>query len=79
MLLTPGWTGFNITIRKGNIVSESAIGYLDALDSPATDLQTAQEVLCGGLEIRERLHLDGVICVFDQAFYAKVMEVYWHG
>ena len=56
---------------------ESKISYLDTIDSPATDLRTAYEVLCRSAEIRTRLSLSAVICVFDQAFYAKAMEVYW--
>jgi hypothetical protein len=33
--------------------------------------------LCRACEIRERLSLDCVACVFDQAFYAKATEIYW--
>ena len=77
LLLTPGWTGFNISIRNNNVLVESKISYLDTIDSPATDLRTAYEVLCRSAEIRTRLSLSAVICVFDQAFYAKAMEVYW--
>ena len=73
LLLVPGWTGFNIAVRKTKVVIESAISYLDTIDSPATDLRTANQVLCRG----ERLSLEAVVCVFDQAFYAKAMEVYW--
>ncbi|CAB3994854.1 Hypothetical predicted protein [Paramuricea clavata] len=51
--------------------------YLDTLDSPATDLKTAYEVLCRGREIKNKLQLNAVACVFDQAFYAKAMEVLW--
>ena len=76
-LLVPGWTGFNIKIRDKIVILESTIGYLDTLDSPATDLKTAYEVLCRGCEIRDRLQLKAVVCVFDQAFYAKAIEVYW--
>ena len=76
-LLIPGWTGFNITMRKNIVVVESTIGYLDTLDSPATDLKTAYEVLCRGCEIKDRLELEAVVCVFDQSFYAKAAEVYW--
>ena len=47
------------------------------MDSSATDLKTAYEILCCGLEIKERLQLRAVACVFDQAFYAKAMEVLW--
>ena len=50
---------------------------LDTLDSPATDLKTVYEVLCRACEIKERLSLDSVACVFDQGFYAKAMEIYW--
>ena len=56
---------------------ESTISYLDTLDSPATDLKTAYEVLSRGCEVKDRLRLNAVVCVFDQAFYAKAMEVYW--
>ena len=77
LLLVPGWTGFNIKIRNNVVVVGSAISYLDTIDSPATDMKTAYEVLSRGCEIRDRLQLNAVACVFDQAFYAKAMEVYW--
>ena len=41
------------------------------------NLKTAYEVLSRGYEIKNRLQLSVVVCVFDQAFYAKAMEVYW--
>ena len=69
-LLVPGWTGFQITIRKDIVILESLISYLDTIDSPATDHETAFEVLCRGCEIKDRLKLKAVVCVFNQAFYA---------
>lgn len=30
-----------------------------------------------GCEIKDRLQLKAVVCVFDQAFYAKAMEIFW--
>lgn len=77
LLLVPRWTGFNIKIRDNIVVLQSGISYLDTIDSPATDMKTAYEVLSRGCEIRDRLDLKAVVCVFDQAFYAKAMEVYW--
>ena len=77
LLLVPGWTGFNIKVRDRVVVVESTISYLDTIDSPATDLKTAYEVLSRGCEIKDRMQLNAVVCVFDQAFYAKAMEVYW--
>ena len=75
-LLVPEWTGFQITIRKVIVILES-ISYQDILDSPATDQKTAFEVLCRGCEIRDRLKLKAVVCVFDQAFYAKAFEIFY--
>ena len=43
LLLIPGWTGFNITIRKDMVIMEITIAYIDALDSPATDIKTAYD------------------------------------
>ena len=54
-LLVPGSTGLNIKVRGNFVVVESTVGYLDTLDSPATDLKTAYEVLSRGCEIRDRL------------------------
>ena len=73
----PGWTDFNINVRDRVVVVESTISYLDTIDSRATDLKTAYEVLSRGCEIKDRLQLTAVVCVLDQAFYAKAMEVYW--
>ena len=38
----------------------------------ATDLKTAFEVLCRASEIRDRLNLKAVACVFDQSFYRRI-------
>ena len=77
IVLVPGWTGFNIVLRKNVVVLESKISYLDTLDSPATDIKTVNEVLCRACAIKERLGLESVLCVLDQAFYAKAAEVIW--
>eukprot|EP00794_Sanderia_malayensis_P002198 gene2198-2503_t len=76
-IIVQGWTGFNIAVRNNVVIVESKISYLGTMDSPATDLKTAFEVLCRGMEIKHRLTLKVVICVFDQAFYAKAVEVQW--
>jgi len=57
------------------VVVESTIRYLDSIGSPATDKKSAYEVLFRGCEIKDRLHLNAAVCVFDQAFYAKAIEV----
>ena len=76
LLLVPGWTGFNIKTRDHIVIVESVISYLDTIDADATDLRTAYEVLSRSCEIKDRLQLKAVVCVFDQAFYAKAMEIF---
>ena len=53
LLLITGWTGFNIKVRDCVVVVDSKISYLDTIDSPATDLKTAYEVLSRGCEIKK--------------------------
>ena len=77
MLLVPGWTGFNVKTRDHIGIVESVISYLDTTDASGTDLRTAYEVLPRGCEIKDRLQLKAVVCVFDQAFYPKAMEIFW--
>ena len=76
LLLVPGWTGFNIKTRDHIVIVESVISYLDIIDASATDLRTAYEVLSMGSEIKHRLQLKAVVCVFDPAFCAKAMEIF---
>ena len=76
LLLVPGWTGFNIKTRDHIVIVESVISYLDTIDASATDLRTAYEVFSRGCEIKHRLQLKAVVCVFDQAFCAKAMEIF---
>lgn len=77
LLLVFGWIGFNIKVRDNMVVLESVIGYLDMLDFFVIDLKIVFEVFFRGCEVRDRLQLKVVVCVFDQVFYVKVMEVYW--
>ena len=65
LLLVPGWTGLIIKVCDRVVVVESTISYLDTIDSPATDLNTAYVALSRGCEIKDRLQLNAVVCVFD--------------
>ena len=71
----PSWTGFNIILRKDIPVSKSLVGYLDCLDAPATDNATIYHLLCRSLMIKEKLGLSSMVCVYDQAIFAKDMEI----
>ena len=58
-------------------VSQDSIGYLPTINAPATQLSTVQEILVQSLKIKETLHLESIVLVFDQAIYAKAAEIVW--
>ena len=71
----PSWTGFNIRIRDNVTIHKSYIGYLDCLDAPATDSATIYYLLCRSLAIKDKLELESMVCVYDQAIFAKAIEI----
>ncbi|XP_078353848.1 uncharacterized protein LOC144638526 [Oculina patagonica] len=72
-----GWTGFNIMTRDETPVNQDTVGYLPTINAPATAMSTVNEVLNQALKIKESLHLKDIVCVFDQAMYAKAAEITW--
>lgn len=72
-----GWTGFNISVRSEVEVSKDNIGYLPTIDAPATNMSTVFEVLKQSKKIKATLKLNSIVVVFDQALYAKAMEIKW--
>ena len=75
--LIPSWTGFNILVSKNVVVLKSSIGYMDSIDSPATDMTTIFQVMVRALKIQEALKLPEIVCVFDQKIYEKAAEIKW--
>lgn len=71
------WTGFNILTRSETSVHEDSIGYLPTINAPATQLSTVNEVLHQSLNIMKSLQLNNIVVVFDQALYAKAVEIAW--
>ena len=50
---------------------------LPTINAPATQMSTVNEVLNQSLSIMRGLGLTKIVCVFDQAFYAKILEIKW--
>ena len=73
----PSWTGFNVTTRNQEPISQDIIGYLPTINSPATELTTVFEILNQSEIIRKELHLETIVVVLDQALYAKATEIAW--
>lgn len=71
------WTGFNIRARSDHTVSADNVSYLPPIDGPVSNLSTVWELLQRSLQIRKQLQLPAIVCVFDQALYAKAAEIVW--
>ena len=72
-----GWTGFNIVIRKDLTVRKDKIGYLPTINAPATEMTTVHEILRQSVLICNNLGLSKIVVMFDQAIYAKTVEIIW--
>ena len=72
----PAWTGFNIKLRQ-DVPRESSIGYCQVIDASPTEISTVYTLLQRSLLIADQLGQQNVIVVFDQAIYAKALEVIW--
>ena len=73
----PSWTAFNINLQKSNLLQKSLIHYLPVIEYPPTDLAAAKEILCKSVTIADRLQLDEITLVFDQAIYCKAQQLRW--
>ena len=73
----PAWTGFNMLRNENSIPRECSIGYCQVIEASPTELPTVYTVLQRSLQIADQLGQHDVIIVFDQAIYAKALEVLW--
>ena len=71
----PSWTGFNINLHKNKFITHSNVGYLDCLDVPATVMSTIYYMIERSLQIKVQLNVKSIVCVYDQAIYAKAYQM----
>ena len=70
----PSYPGFNMHLSN-SILFKSKIGYLPTIPASPTQMDTVQTIGDRSLEIVERLGLQYVVLVFDQAVYCKFQEI----
>ena len=51
------------------------VGYLPTINAPATEMSTVNKVLEQTIRIMQSLQLQNIVCVLDQALYAKAAEI----
>ena len=73
----PAWTAFNIKIIEGRGLRESCVGYCPVIEASPTELPTVYTILQRSLQMADQLGQRDVIVVFDQAIYAKALEIVW--
>ena len=73
----PGWTGFNTLLHKDPPVHRSAINYMPVIEASPTEMKTVKTILDRSISVADRLSLEEIVLVFDQAIYAKVQEIRW--
>lgn len=73
----PAWTGFNIKLQQNNIQRESSVGYCQVIEASPTEMSTVYTILQQSLQMASQLGQRDAIVVFDQAIYAKALEVIW--
>ena len=71
----PSWTGFFMKIRQDVPIRPSSVGYLDCLDAPATEMSTVYHMSERALRIKSQLNVQSIVCVYDQAIYAKAYQI----
>ncbi|XP_033106462.1 uncharacterized protein LOC117108533 [Anneissia japonica] len=74
----PGWTGFNMVVKGEMTLEQSAIHYLPVIEASPTEMNTVKTILEKSLAMADRLEVDHVVLVFDQAIYAKIQEIRWN-
>ena len=75
--IIPSWTGFFISVRDNVVILESTVGYFETINAPTTEMSTVYEILKRSSRIKDKLNLPSIVCVFDQAIYAKACEIVW--
>ena len=71
----PSWTSFFISVRENVPVLESTVGYFETINAPMTEMSTVYEIMKRSCRIKDQLNLPSIVCVFDQAIYAKACEM----
>lgn len=73
--VVPSWTSFNMMIQEPH--QESNVGYCPVIEGSPTELPTVYNILKKSIQMADQLGQHDVILVFDQAIYAKALEIQW--
>jgi len=69
--------GMDIVTRRDITIQKDNIDYLSNINAHATEMTTVNELLRQSVLIRNSLNLYKIVVEFDQAIYAKAVEIIW--
>lgn len=73
----PSWTGYNQLLAQVEVPPRSVIGYLPVIDGSPTDMSTVLTILQKSIQIADKLELEAIVIVMDQAIYSKAQLIRW--
>lgn len=71
----PGWTGFSIMVSTP--LPKSSISYLPVIKASSTELATVKSILDNAMHMADKLEVENIFTVFDQAIYSKAQQIRW--
>ena len=71
----PSWTGFNAVLCESSIPRKSVVGYCPTTDANSSEFSTIHTLLVRSIRMADQIGQHDVPVVFDQAIYAKAVEV----
>ena len=73
----PNWKSFNTSLQSHSPLQKSLIHYLPVIEHPPNDLASVKEIINQSLLISNRLQLNEITLIFDQAIYCKAQLIRW--
>ena len=73
----PSWTGYNHLLAQVEVPPRSVTGYLPVIDGNPTDMSTVVTILQKSIQISDKLELEAIVIVMDQAIYSKAQLIRW--
>ena len=73
----PGWSGFCALSQVDQPIPPSSVGYMPVIPASPTELSTVYTMLHRSMSTADRFGQHSVVIVFDQAIYAKALEIIW--
>ena len=71
----PSWTGYNAIFCESSIPRRSVVGYCPTIDASSIEFSTMYTLLVRSIKMADQIGQHDVPVVFDQAIYAKAVEV----